>query len=82
MRKTWCSSKTAAPAVELAASASVVPNGFSMITRTSAPRAVQPVPPSCSTMTGRTRRGRQVEARLQRLAGVLVEARRAAPERS
>jgi hypothetical protein len=40
--------------VELAASASVVPNGFSMITRTSAPsRSVSSWRPSASTMTGK-----------------------------
>ncbi len=55
MRKTWPSSKTERTlAFRSRASASDVPNGFSMITRTSAPSVcARPALPSASTITAK-----------------------------
>ena len=55
MRKTCFSSKTDSTwRLSCRASASVVPNGFSMTARTSAPGWwVSPCSPSCPTMTGK-----------------------------
>ena len=55
MRKTWCSSKTDSTCrLSSTASSKVVPNGFSMITRTSAPSTrSRPCSPSLPTITGK-----------------------------
>ena len=57
MRKTWRSSKTDSTiSLSSRASARRVPNGFSMITRTSASpsaRLSRPCSPSCLTMIGK-----------------------------
>src|ERR671933_117330 len=77
MRKTWCSSKTDRTSwLSCWASASVVPNGFSMIKRTSAPsRRSSPRSPGLATITGKDGRVVRRPARelLDRLARHVAE---------
>ena len=77
MRKTWLSSNIASTwRLSSRASSSVVPNGFSMITRTSASawrgEAVRR-PSSRDDHREEVGRGRQVEGAVERFAGLLVE---------